>query len=507
MSRKPLSAGRIVYKIDRNNMTSVLVCGVLCALSGRALAQAPAAETPAAPEAPPTPPAETVPTPPTAATHPAGPSAIDQRLDELDQRIRILDRKTELAKEAAAAERKEAPVIVPDERGLSVRSADGNFRVALHGLLQVDARRLFDADPALADKDTFLIRRARPIIEASWLGIADLRLMPDFGGGTAALLDAYIDIGPRPWLKLRAGKFKPPVGLERLQADQDLVFIERALDANLSAQRDIGMELRGDLPGRVVHYSIGMYNGGANNSNSDADLDHAKTYGGRILVRPFAPASLAWLGRLGVGFGFTTGNEKGSPAISNGVVSSTQLGSFRTPDQNTFFTYLTSTMDATGTVYAHKRHTRVNPQLYYYVAGFGLLAEYVHEYQEVSKGSEDGHVNNQAAHGTVSYVYGGDVAFDGVTPKHPIDLAAGYIGAVEIGFRYEWLKVDDIVFPTLADLTKSAKEAQSVGVALNWYLSRNLRASANYIQTWFEGGAKIDRATEKVVLSRLQASF
>ena len=61
----------------------------------------------------------------------------------------------------------------------------------------------------------------------------------------------------------------------------------------------------------------------------------------------------------------------------------------------------------------------------------------------------------------------------------------------------------------LANPSTSAREAQSVAGALNWYLSRNLRANVNYAHTWFKGGAAMDgnRQTEKVVLGRLQATF
>ncbi len=496
MSQTPPSAGRTVYKVDRKYLLSAAAGVWICMAAGDAFGQAP----PAA-EAPP-PAVEAIPTPA------AGTAALEQRLDDLDQRIRISDRKLELAQEAAAAERKAAPVTTIDEKGLNVKSGgDGNFRVGVHGLLQVDGRRAID-NLALSDRDTWVVRRARPILEASWLGIADARLMPDFGNGTTALLDAYIDVG-RPWLKLRAGKFKPPVGLERLQSDGDLVFTERALDANLSAQRDVGAELRGDAIGGLLRYSLGMFNGAADNGSPDVDFDHAKTYAGRLFVQPFALPSLKPFGKLGVGFGFTTGIERGSPAISNGTVPNTFLSPFRTADQANFFTYLTSTTDVTATVFAIRRHTRLNPQLYYYFGPFGLMAEYIHEYQEVAKGGTTAAVNNASAHGTASYVYGGDVAFDGVTPKHPFDLAAGHIGAVEVGLRYEWLKVDDIVFPVLADPNRSARKAESVAAALTWYFSRNLRANFNYAHTWFEGGAPMggNRQTEKVILGRLQASF
>ena len=77
------------------------------------------------------------------------------------------------------------------------------------------------------------------------------------------------------------------------------MFNERALDANLSAQRDIGVELRGDVIGGVIRYSIGFFNGAADNGSPDMDVDHAKTLAGRLFLQPFALPSLKPLASWG----------------------------------------------------------------------------------------------------------------------------------------------------------------------------------------------------------------
>ena len=58
--------------------------------------------------------------------------------------------------------------------------------------------------------------------------------MPDFAGRTAQIFDAYLNYRYAPWLQLRAGKFKLPVGLEQLQSDPVTSFNERALPTALS---------------------------------------------------------------------------------------------------------------------------------------------------------------------------------------------------------------------------------------------------------------------------------
>ena len=59
------------------------------------------------------------------------PLSTEQRLDELDQKVRVLERKEELVKEAAEAAGRD---------GFSIRSADGAFVLRLRGYVQVDAR-------------------------------------------------------------------------------------------------------------------------------------------------------------------------------------------------------------------------------------------------------------------------------------------------------------------------------------------------------------------------------
>jgi len=495
-----------VYKIGR--ITSLLV-GLVCCVPALARAQE------AAPADAPTP---AVPAPATAAPPPADGAIspeVARRLDELDQRARITERKLELAEEAAA-QKVPSVTATAGENGFGITSADKQFEVKFHALLQIDGRRIFDSDDALLrDRvDTFILRRVRPILDATLLGLVDLRITPDFGNNTVALYDAYGDVHPAPWLRLRSGKFKPPVGLERLQTDNYVPFVERSLDSNLSAQRDVGAELWGDIANAAVHYELAILNGNADGTITDIDDEHAKSYAARLFLRPFQLGELRWLGDLGVGFAVETGNEKGSSALTSGAATNTWLPTFKSPAQNTIYSFTTSTTDATQTVFASHRHTRINPQLYYYNGPVGLLAEWVHEYQEVGKGTTGGAVNNQAGHVTLSWVFGGDNGFDGPRPRKPASWAAKELGAVELAVRYAWLDLDDLGFKasTFADPSKSVSAAKDWGVGLNWWLNRDIKISGTWDQTSFTGGAGTttavaNRPTEKAGFARFQVAF
>jgi phosphate-selective porin OprO/OprP len=140
------------------------------------------------------------------------------QLDELAQKVGTLERERDLDQEAAATKAKDVPRITAGVNGLSVGSADTNFVFQLHGLVQTDNRTFFN-DHGIQGNDTLLLRRARPIFSATVYHDFDLYLTPDFAGSTVQIFDAYANYRFAPWLQLRAGKFKTPVGLEELQAD------------------------------------------------------------------------------------------------------------------------------------------------------------------------------------------------------------------------------------------------------------------------------------------------
>ena len=144
---------------------------------------------------------------------------------------------------------------------------------------------------------------------------------------------------------------------------------------------------------------------------------------------------------------------------------------------------------ALQTVVALHRHTRLNPQLYYYFGPFGLETEYLRERQAVEKNGADSTVTNSAGHVTVAYVIGGTRTYQGSRVSAPFNLAAGTLGALEIGARYNWLTIDSAAFPGLSDPTKSVAKAKGFGGVLSWYLTQSLRLAGSYDQTAFTGGA------------------
>jgi phosphate-selective porin OprO/OprP len=415
---------------------------------------------------------------------------------DVDQRLRVVERNQELQAEADAAKVASTPVVSLGEKGLSVKSADSAFEVKVRGLVQGDGRMWF-GDSHFPQNDTFLLRRAEPSIEGTWGSLLGFRLAAQLAGDTATVLDAYADLKFDPRATVRLGRFKTPLGLERLQSSSSTEAIELGFPSELAPGRDIGVQLQGEFPAGVS-YALGAFNGTADGrdgvtSNPDNDLEIAA----RLFFEPWKNDANGLSG-LGFGIAATTGDKHGN--------GSNFLPRYRTPGQVQVFNYL-SDVNADG------NQTRISPQAYYYHGRFGLLGEYIVSKQEVSaaaRGVGATTLSNRAWQLLGGVVLTGeDASYRGVVkPDHPFALHGPGWGAFEVVARYGKLTVDDDAFPLFADPTKAVSSESGWGVGLNWYLNGNFKLVANYTQTRFDAAlGAAEREDEKAFFTRAQFSF
>jgi phosphate-selective porin OprO/OprP len=383
---------------------------------------------------------------------------------------------------------------------LTFTSADGRFRLRLRGYFQSDSRFFFDADNTPATGQ-FLLRRVRPVWEATVGRIVDLRLMPDFGEGRVTVFDAHADLRLSPLFNIRSGKFKPPVGLERLQSATDIIFIERAITTSFAPNRDVGVQVYGDIHGGVVQYQAGAFNGVTDLGFGDGDTDDQKDFAARLFFEPFARTSLGALREFGFGIAGTRGGH-------HGTIAAPGLQTYRTPAQQAAFVFR-SDGKATGTTIADGLHTRVAPQGYWYVGPVGTLWEYTRIGQLVRQGTTAQRLEHSALNVTSSITLTGEhPTYRGLTPSKPFDPQRHQWGAFELGFRYNRFSIDRDAFPIFADTSVQPQRADSRAVAFNWYLNRGIRLMVNYSVTRFRGGAAGgNREPERALQTRLQHSF
>jgi len=444
-----------------------------------------------------------------------------ERMEAQEQKIKVLERKLELNDEAAKAAASSVGVVRASPRGISVQSADAANVVRLRGVLHFDSRTFLD-DVTPPTAETMIFRRVRPTIEGTLNGIFDFRFTPDFAGGRVIILDAFGAARLKPWAVVTAGKFKVPVGLERLVSATDLRFIERGFPTSLVPNRDLGVQLGGDVQGGLLNYSIGYFNGvtdgGSSDGNlpvSDAETDTKGDTAARLFLQPFLNSDNFVLRGLGVGVAATYVDVTGTTA-------STLLPAYRTPGQQTFFSYRGSsaagvTPVVNGTI-ADGERVRVTPQLYYSFGQYGLLGEYVRVSQDVSRvtatGRRSAALDNTAWQLQVAvFLTGEDETFRGFTPNSVFSLQQGTWGAFELVARVHELDIDNDAFVgganSFANPATAASKATAWGVGINWYLNQNYKLSLNYDETEFDGGAAAgaDRPDEEALFVRVAVGF
>ena len=422
---------------------------------------------------------------------------------ELDQRVRILERRLELADEQAAEKAKKVPVAIAGAEGFGVKSADGAFQLRLRGLVQTDARFFFGDDQRPLN-DTLVVRRARPILDGTLWKIVDFRLMSDLGGGSSTLLDAYLDLKLSSALRIRVGKAKVPVGLEALLEDAHLPFVERGLPSLLAPVRDVGVQVTGEpLGGRLV-YAAGLFNGVADGASGDGDNADDKDFAARLFVRPFQRPAGEAAAPVSLGFGVAA-----SVGEQSGTVGAPNLPSFRTAGQQSFFSYR-SDGAAAGTVVADGERIRIAPQAWLYSGPWLLFAEWTESRQEVRRDAARAELAQRAWQVVGSWaITGEDVSERSVAPRRPFELGAGGgRGALLLSVRYGKLETDPDAFPLFADPARSAAAVENLGVSLGWLLNQGVKLVLDYQNSRFEGGERAgDRETEQALLARVQIAF
>ena len=433
------------------------------------------------------------------------------QIQELDQRLRILDRKQEIVNEDVAAKQKAAAIVTASDKGFGIKSSDGQFEYRLRGLVHFDYRNFDGSAPASTIYDGFLARRIRPTFEGTVFGKYSFRFTPEFaesGDGSAIsgisqnkarVIDAYLDARFDPTYSFRFGKFKPFVGLERLQSGSDIKFIERSyVSNNILPNRDFGLSLYGEALDKKLNYAVGYFNGvkdGGENFTTQDENNH-KDFAARVFSTPFAGTESALAG-LGVGIAGTWSQDS----------NSNSLGSYKTAGQAyNFFAYTGSRSNG--------RRERIAPQAYYYNGPLGILAEYAAVKQDISNtaGTTTANVTNSAWQIAGSYLLTGeDASFKGVKPYSPFKPgAAGGWGAFELLARYQENNIDrDAV--TFANTTNGyALGAKTWGIGVIWYLNEASRFSLYVERTKFSDvrtGTVLLGDTENFAVARYQLAF
>jgi phosphate-selective porin OprO/OprP len=284
----------------------------------------------------------------------------------------------------------------------------------------------------------------------------------------------------------------------------NLLFVERAAPTLLVPNRDVGVQLRGEVFDNRLEYQLGVFNGVADAGSGDLETsDDEKDIVARFFAQPFKNSDHPWLRGIGFGLAGTFGNQEGA------------LRTFVSPGQQRIFNYRSGagTNAATANVVADGDHWRLAPQFWYYKGPFGLFGEYVISDQIVRRDAgvaTFGDLRHSAWQVAASYFLTGEEnSFGRINILKPFTIGGDGWGAWEVAARVHRLDVDNKAFPLFANPSNSATETLSWTLGLNWHLNRFFKFNLNYEQTDFTGGdaSPLLKKGEKVILTRAQVSF
>jgi phosphate-selective porin OprO/OprP len=351
---------------------------------------------------------------------------VQEQIDALKARIQDLDSKVRPLQRAETT---------AGDKGFILSSPDAASSVRVRGLVQLDSR--WFGDGKVEANDAFVLRRGRIGLEGKLNKTTDYQIIGEYAGSSATLLDANLTLTYSPELQVKAGRFKVPLGLEQLQSDASALFIERSLVSQIAPNRDIGIQVGGDLNKGTVSYAIGVFNGiqdGGNNSDQK-DANDGKDVVGRVTFQPWINEEGSNLSGLSFGFAGSYGLQDTNAKIGS---------SFKTDGQQTFFAWKDAAL-STGKV------TRFSPQFSYYSGGLSLIGEYIYSKTDVGvvAGARTVQLKNTAWQIAAGYVLTGEKSsYKGVTPSNDFDRAAGSLGAFEVVGRVASLDIDDRAFTT-----------------------------------------------------------
>ena len=407
--------------------------------------------------------------------------------------------------------------------GFALRSADKQAHLRFHLQVQADGKFWKGTTPA-GVRETFFLRRAIPWIDGtlpwgiSFLVAPDFAQIPSTSSVTQSnaainLPDAYFQLKILDELQFRFGKFRAPIGLERLQPTGQLFFNEFAIATQLTPLRDVGGQIQGEIAQGLAGYAAGVFNGAVDNAYTDIDPSRYKDVEGMVYVRPFGPTTPDQFQYAVLGVAGTAGRRSGAP---QGAGLSTNLPTYKSPGGASIFSYkVGATPDTSNTVIASGQQRRLNVHGYYAIGPVGLLAEYLYSQQRVGLDYNNITAGNQGWTAEASvFLFGGKASYSQAKVLTPFDPKAGTFGALELVGRASQLRFDDSLFGAKDDATKPVDQAASVKRAtelaggLSWYWSRCVRILLSYNHTSYKGGvAGGDRPAENVFFGRTQLNY
>ena len=382
---------------------------------------------------------------------------------------------------SAAAQDKRG--LVWDDRPKFVFGKDVTLEI--RAKLQLDWRRF---DPEI-DEDTYDFRTARVGLKGDLTRHFDYEIERaiDRDGEFGDWKDVYLNWSTFDALRVKAGRFKMPFGLEQNTGATDVDFAYRSLaSSTIAPARDRGVMVYGEL-GRLG-YEMGVFDDDGDNGElkepqfveAGEDLENVgPSFAARLTGDLFRTLPVPEkLKSANFGVAYT------NVSVPEGLNSLRGQSVWGTED---FF----------EPVYVKGRRQRFGAQFDWTPGPTGLKAEWMQSReQRIGQSNRNEDLSDFVSTGW--YVSGtwfvtGEDKDNNVNPRHPV--LQGGIGAIELGARYDQLELSSatktgtaFTNPRADPLLANSDQVWTFGV--NWMLNRWVRVITNAIHEEFADAAR-----------------
>jgi len=441
-----------------------------------------------------------------------------EQIEQLNQKVLVIERKAENDKEAKAAKDKTTPVISLKDGRFTIKTPDDQYQLRISGWVATDFAWI-DSGKALQtsfgkEQDGAGFRSARIRINSKLTDLIEAQAEYEFAGengqDTPAFFDTYLQVNGIPYVpgraegELRIGHFREPFSLEELTSQPARTFQERSLLAVYNPSRNLGVQwsdaLFGDKTFERFSYQIGVFKTTDNwPSSNDSDEDQGWSITARATGLPYFADAGNRL--LHIGAAYSHRNPDGAVLAWN-VRPETRLALFRYVNADA----TAPTPPAAG---FRLRDARADDVDLFNIEGalkWGpalLQAEYTLANVDTTFG---GSRTFSGYYVQGSYVLTGESrtyrhangTFDKVKPKKDFGFKEGNgWGAWEVAARYASVDLED-------GPVRAGKQSSLTG-GINWFLTNNVTASLNYIHNWVENDLVDDDFS--VIQTRVRFDF
>jgi phosphate-selective porin len=300
--------------------------------------------------------------------------------------------------------------------------------------------------------------------------------------------DVYLNWSTFDAVRIQAGRFKMPFGLEQTTSVSNQDFAYRSLGSvKIAPGRDTGVMAYGELLSGSLVYEAGVFDDDGDNGELESERfvtggedleDIGPSLAGRVVVEPFRRLPVPdRLKGAELGVAYTTANV---PEGLNSLQGEEVWG-------YNFF----------DRVYVNGRRQRLGLQFEWSPGPTGFRTEWMQS-REQRLGQSNRNEDLSDYIGTAWYVTGtwlvtGEDKDSDVQPNRP--LFKGGFGAVEVGVRYDVLTFEsagksgiDFTNPRSDHLTPNSDRTLTFGV--NWLANRWVKVVANALRQSFDDEAR-----------------